>query len=162
MSELLGYCWFIFYAIYYIDFTLLLAVIKHWKKELVFHCRMLNEFFYCDDYQWNHSEIKHFYFTVWNTSFYFTFIITLFLLLSLGGYLCWWTISPWGYHSLSSLGFYHWVDTSVGGLLVPEGIVHSVVWASPLTWFIRYIYYWNLLFLNNMIINETKVVFPQT
>ena len=108
--------------------------------------------------QWN----NFFYFTVWNTSFYFTFIITLFLLLSLGGYLCWWTISPWGYHSLSSLGFYHWVDTSVSGLLVPGGIIYSVVWASPRTWFIRYIYYWNLLFLNNVIINETKVVFPQT
>ena len=32
---------------------------------------------------------------------------------------------------------------------------------SALTWFIRYIYYWNLQFLNNVIINETKVLLPQ-
>ena len=29
-------------------------------------------------------------------------------------------------------------------------------------WFIRYIYYWNLQFLNNVIINKTKVFLPQT
>jgi hypothetical protein len=29
------------------------------------------------------------------------------------------------------------------------------------TWFIRYIYYWNLQFLNNVIINKTKVLLPQ-
>ena len=33
-----------------------------------------------------------------------------------------------------------WVDTSAGGLLVPEGIIHPAVSASPLTWFIRYIF----------------------
>ena len=30
-----------------------------------------------------------------------------------------------------------------------------------LTWFIRYIYYWNLQFLINVIINKTKFIFPQ-
>jgi hypothetical protein len=31
-----------------------------------------------------------------------------------------------------------------------------------LTWFIRYINYWNLQFLNNVIINKTKVLLRQT
>ena len=35
---------------------------------------------------------------------------------------------------------YHWVDTSAGGLLVPEGILLPVVNISVLTWLIRYIY----------------------
>jgi hypothetical protein len=35
--------------------------------------------------------------------------------------------------------YYHWVDTSAGVLLVPEGIIRTVVSASALTWFIRYI-----------------------
>ena len=34
--------------------------------------------------------------------------------------------------------YYHWVDTSAGGLLVPEAITRPVVSASALTWFIRY------------------------
>jgi hypothetical protein len=29
--------------------------------------------------------------------------------------------------------YYHWVDTSAGGLLVPEGIIQPVVSASALT-----------------------------
>jgi hypothetical protein len=33
------------------------------------------------------------------------------------------------------------IDTSAGGLLVPEGIICSVVSVLALTWFIRYIYY---------------------
>ena len=33
--------------------------------------------------------------------------------------------------------------------------------ASSLTWFIRYIYYWNLQVLNNVIINKTKILLPQ-
>ena len=33
------------------------------------------------------------------------------------------------------------VDTSDGGILVPECIIYSVVSASVLTWFIIYIYY---------------------
>ena len=72
------------------------------------------------------------------------FDIYVFILLSLGRYLCWWT-SQWVDTSagellvpegiirlqsvLLSLGRYlcwwtsHWVDTSAGGLLVPEGII---------------------------------------
>ena len=49
---------------------------------------------------------------------------------------------------------YHWIDTSAGELLVPEGIIHPVVSALVLKWFIRYIYYWDLHFLNNVIINK--------
>ena len=52
------------------------------------------------------------------------------------------------------------VDTSAGGLLVLEGIIRSVVSVSALTWFIRYIYYWNFQLLNNVIIKETKVILP--
>jgi hypothetical protein len=33
--------------------------------------------------------------------------------------------------------------------------------ASALTWFVRYIYYGNLQFLNNVIINKTEVLLPQ-
>ena len=47
--------------------------------------------------------------------------------LSLGQYHSWWTISPRGYHSPSSQCFYHWVNTTLGGLLVPEGIILPVV-----------------------------------
>jgi hypothetical protein len=47
--------------------------------------------------------------------------------LSLGRYLCWWTICPRGYHTPSNQCFYHWVDTSTGGLLVIEGIILPVV-----------------------------------
>ena len=50
--------------------------------------------------------------------------------LSLGRYLYWWTISPRVYHTPSSQCFYHWVDTSTGGLLVLEGIIHPVVSVS--------------------------------
>jgi hypothetical protein len=42
--------------------------------------------------------------------------------------------------------YYHWVDTFSGGLLVPEDIIRPVVSVSALTWFIRYIQYWNLEF----------------
>ena len=49
------------------------------------------------------------------------------VLLSLGGYLCWWTISPSGYHPPNSQYYYHQVDTSAGGLLVPEDTIHPVV-----------------------------------
>ena len=50
--------------------------------------------------------------------------------LSLGRYLYWWTISPRGYHTPSSQCFYHQVDTSTGGLLVLEVIIHPVVSVS--------------------------------
>jgi hypothetical protein len=60
-----------------------------------------------------------------------------------------------------SSDIYDWVNTSAGGVFVPQGIIRPVVSASALTWFIRYIYYWNLQFLNNVIINKTKVLLPQ-
>ena len=50
--------------------------------------------------------------------------------LSPGRYLYWWTISPRGYHTPSSQYFYHWVNTSTGGLLVLECIIHQVVSVS--------------------------------
>ena len=50
--------------------------------------------------------------------------------LSLGQYLYWWTISPRVYHIPSSQCFYHQVNTSTGGLLVLEGIIHPVVSVS--------------------------------
>ena len=50
--------------------------------------------------------------------------------LSLGQYNSWWIISPRGYHSPSSQCFYHWVNTTLGGLLVPEGIILPVVSVS--------------------------------
>ena len=56
--------------------------------------------------------------------------------------------------------YYHLVDTSAGGQSVPEGIIRLVVSASVLTWFIRYIFYWNLQFINNVIINKTMVLIP--
>jgi hypothetical protein len=34
------------------------------------------------------------------------------------------------YHPLSSQCFYHWVDTSADGLLVPEGIIIPAVSVS--------------------------------
>ena len=54
--------------------------------------------------------------------------------------------------------FYHWVDTSADGLLVPEGIICPVVSASELT----SIYFLNLQFLNNVIINKNKGLLPQS
>jgi hypothetical protein len=53
-----------------------------------------------------------------------------------------------------------WVDTSAGEILAPDGITRSVVSASALTRFIRYtcIYYLNLQFLNNVVIDKTKVL----
>ena len=36
-----------------------------------------------------------------------------------------------------------------------------MAYVMTLTWFIRYIYYWNLQFLNHIITNETKVLRPQ-
>ena len=84
--------------------------------------------------------------------------ISTFLLLSLDRYLCWWTISPRVYHPPSSQCFCHWVDTSAGGLLVPEGIVHPVVSVSALTWLIKYMETSSLI---HVIINTTKVLLFQ-
>ena len=65
------------------------------------------------------------------------------VLFALGRYLCWWTISPRGHHPSSSqcfdtgmLYYYHWVDTSASGLLVPEDIIRPVVNAAALACFI--------------------------
>jgi hypothetical protein len=53
--------------------------------------------------------------------------------------------------------FYHWVDTSADGLLVPEGIICPVVSASELT----SIYFLNLQFLNNIRIRKkNRVLLP--
>jgi hypothetical protein len=68
-----------------------------------------------------------------------------------------------GFQIFRFWAYYQWVDTSAGGLLVPEGIVRPwpVASVSALTWFIIYIYYSNLQFLNNVIINKTKNLLPQ-
>ena len=60
-----------------------------------------------------------------------------------------------------SSDIYDWVNTSAGGVFVPHGIIRPVDSASALTLLIRYIYYWNLQFLNNIIIYKTKVLLPQ-
>jgi hypothetical protein len=57
--------------------------------------------------------------------------------------------------------YYQWVDTSNGVLLVREVIIRPVVSASALIWVIKYIYYWNLQFLNNVIINKTMVLLSE-
>ena len=74
----------------------------------------------------------------------------------------------------TKLDIYQMVDTSAGGVLVIkgitrpvvstlviEGITHPVVRTLALTWFIRYICYCNLQFLNNVIIIKTNVILPQ-
>ena len=48
--------------------------------------------------------------------------------------------------------YYNWVDTSAGGLIVSDGIIHPVISAPALAWFIRYIYYWKLQFQNNVLL----------
>ena len=58
--------------------------------------------------------------------------------------------------------YYHWIDTSVVRLFVSESIMGSVVSILALKWFIRYIYYRHLQFLNNVIINKRKVLLPQS
>ena len=52
------------------------------------------------------------------------------VLLSLDRHLCWWTISHREYHPSSSQCYYHWIDTSAGGLLVTESIIRPVVSVS--------------------------------
>jgi hypothetical protein len=37
--------------------------------------------------------------------------------------------------------YYHWVDISAGGLLVPDGVILPVVSASSLAWLIRSIFH---------------------
>ena len=63
---------------------------------------------------------------------------------------------------MSKFYYYYWFDITGVGLLVPEGIIHPVVSAaSALTWFNRYMYYWNLQFQNNKSIIKIKVLLPQ-
>ena len=33
------------------------------------------------------------------------------------------------------LHYYHWVDISAGGLVIPDGVIHPVVNVSALVWF---------------------------
>ena len=49
-----------------------------------------------------------------------------------------------------------------GRTVLPSGAPEfaPVVSVWTLTWFIRYIHCWNLQFLNNVIINKTKVLLP--
>jgi hypothetical protein len=62
---------------------------------------------------------------------------------------------------ISTFFYYHWVDITGVGLLVPECIIRPVVSASALTWFNRYMCYWNLQFLNNKSIIKIKVLLPR-
>ena len=55
---------------------------------------------------------------------------------------------------------YHLFDASPDGLLVSDCIIRSVVNASALAWLKRYMYYSNLQFLNNVMINKTNVLIP--
>jgi hypothetical protein len=36
-----------------------------------------------------------------------------------------------------SVDYYHWFNTSANGLLVPESIIHPVVSALALAWFVK-------------------------
>ena len=56
------------------------------------------------------------------------------VLLSLGGYICWWTIDPRVYHPSSSQYYYHKVDTSADGRLVPEDTIHPIVSITVTRW----------------------------
>ena len=60
-------------------------------------------------------------------------------------------------HKIKYLRFsyYHWVDSSAGGLLVPEAIISPVVSDLAMIWFNRYMYYRHLLFLSKVIMNQT-------
>ena len=49
------------------------------------------------------------------------------------------------------LDFNHCVDIFDGELFIPQGIIRPVVRASVQKLFIRYMYVWNVLFLNNVI-----------
>ena len=61
---------------------------------------------------------------------------------------------------ISMFHHYHWVNTTAGGHFFPEAMIRQVVSASALACFNRYIYYCNLQFLNNVMINKTKVFLP--
>ena len=53
--------------------------------------------------------------------------VQLSVFLSLDRHLCWWTISHREYHPSSCQSYYHWIDTSAGGLLVTDSIIRPVV-----------------------------------
>jgi hypothetical protein len=61
---------------------------------------------------------------------------------------------------ISMFHHYHWVDTTAGGHFFPEAMIRQVFSVSALACFNRYIYYCNLQFLNNVMINKTKVLLP--
>jgi hypothetical protein len=50
---------------------------------------------------------------------------------------------------------YHWVVTSVGGLLIHESIIRPVVSTSTLTWFIRY--HWVVTSVGGLLIPESII-----
>jgi hypothetical protein len=56
---------------------------------------------------------------------------------------------------LLSQGRYFWWNNSL------RGYHHPVVCDSALTWFIRYLLYWNLQLITNIIIIKPKVLLPQ-
>ena len=60
----------------------------------------------------------------------------------------------------SMLRFYIFI-TITGWTIVPEGIIRPVVSVSVLTWFIIYIYYLNLQFLNN-VLGPLVLLLPKT
>jgi hypothetical protein len=53
--------------------------------------------------------------------------VLLSVLLPLDQHLCWWTISHREYHPSCFQCYYHWIDTSAGGLLVTESSIRPVV-----------------------------------
>ena len=53
-------------------------------------------------------------------------------------------------------------NASADGLLVPKCIISPEVVVLTTTWFIRFIYYRKLQFLNCVIMIRTKVLLPQT
>jgi hypothetical protein len=57
-----------------------------------------------------------------------------------------WQDEGYSRNSPRALGLYHYLWT-----ISPQGITHPIVWISTLTWFIRYLHAWNLLFLSNVI-----------
>ena len=68
---------------------------------------------------------------------------------------------PGKYRAISTcslpLDRYH----TAAGISVADGIIHPVVTVSAPTWSIRYIYYYKLQFLNNLITTKTEFLLPQ-
>ena len=54
------------------------------------------------------------------------------------------------------------VIASIGDLLIHEDTIRPVLSVTEVAWFIRYICYWNLKFLNNVIIIRINVFLLQT